>query len=272
MVNNANAIHSALIGSQFGNQNRVTADFNEDLDQSAKEIESAVQTIRRRQSDISTHLAKDWHYLNFVVIFACILAITAVALLIFYQSNLARLKDTERTLLSTRGELESRVRERTSKLSSSYRTLLTQVAERKRTEVALRDSETRYRSLVELSPDGIAVYCEGILVYINASGAKLFGAANPTDLVGMNLMRFIHPDHLNAVNSRLFLALEANETSGSTEERITKLDGTTANVEIGAIPCSFEDKRAVQLIFHDVTSRKKLEEQLRQSQKMEAVG
>src|SRR5882724_7135260 len=144
---------------------------------------------------LSLRLLQNWHYLNTLVIVSCVLVIAVATLLILRYRDLARLKQAEESLLYARDDLESVVEQRTRKLTESYKSLLEQVVERKRTEIALRESETRYRGLVELSPHGIAVYCEGDLVFINKTGAKLFGAATPDQMVGRSLINLIHPDH-----------------------------------------------------------------------------
>ena len=63
------------------------------------------------------------------------------------------------------------------------------IAQRQHSKVALRESEERYRSLVELSPETIAISNEaGTLEYINTTGAKLFGAASPEELIGKSIL------------------------------------------------------------------------------------
>ena len=68
------------------------------------------------------------------------------------------------------------------------------ISERKRIEHELRDSETRYRSLVESAPDAILINCDGRIAFANAYAQRLFGADIPTDLVGTATLERIHPD------------------------------------------------------------------------------
>jgi len=64
-----------------------------------------------------------------------------------------------------------------------------------RAEEALRESEERYRRLLELSFDGILIHSEGKVVFINRTGAKLFGANSLNELIGKHIMDFIHPEY-----------------------------------------------------------------------------
>ena len=64
---------------------------------------------------------------------------------------------------------------------------------------ALLESESRYRLLVETSPEAIAVHRGGFLVYVNTAGASLIGATSTDVLVGRRTADFVHRDDLAAV-------------------------------------------------------------------------
>jgi PAS domain S-box-containing protein len=135
----------------------------------------------------------------------------------------------------------------------------------------LRDSEERYRRLVELSPDGIIVHADGELLFANEAAATLLRADSPQQLLGRDVLDFVHPDGHEAVRERVTRNQEGDVTPLA-ERTLLRLDGTTVTVETVGIPFVYDGRRAAQTIIRDVSERKELEHQLAQSQKMEAVG
>lgn len=131
-------------------------------------------------------------------------------------------------------------------------------AERNRAVEALRTSEERYRWLVEFSPDGIGIYSEDRLVYINAAGARLVGARDADELLGRPVIGFVHPAYLRLVEERREL-LAADTAVPTMEEKFVRLDGSIVDVEVTAIPSTYQDKPAVQFVVRDITARKRAE-------------
>jgi diguanylate cyclase (GGDEF)-like protein/PAS domain S-box-containing protein len=127
---------------------------------------------------------------------------------------------------------------------------------------ALRESEERYQGLVELSPDAIVVHIGGKIVFVNSAGVRLLGAERPEQLVGRPVMSFVHRDYHESVNRRINeLARGATETP-FLEEKLVRLDGTEVDVEVGAVPLTFQGKAGVQVVARDVSRRKQVEEKL----------
>ncbi len=85
------------------------------------------------------------------------------------------------------------------------------ITERKQAEEALRESEQRYRGLVELFPDAIYVHTRGKLIFANSQGAKLLGAERPEDLYGREALDFVHPDNRDFVTNRITIAFQTRE-------------------------------------------------------------
>jgi PAS domain S-box-containing protein len=144
---------------------------------------------------------------------------------------------------------------------------LRDVTEGKRAEEALRESEERYRVLVEFSPNSICVHRDGKLLYVNPAGVRLFGATDLAELVGRSVLDFIHPDSLPVVRERL-RRLRAGGTAPLIEERFVTLNGDVRDVEVTAIPITYENGPAAQVIIRDITERKQAEERLRASEQV----
>src|SRR5438874_2377534 len=144
---------------------------------------------------------------------------------------------------------------------------LRDVTEGKRAEEALRESEERYRVLVEFSPNSICVHRDGKLLYVNPAGVRLFGATDLAELVGRSVLDFIHPDSLPVVRERL-RRLREGGTAPLIEERFVTLNGDVRDVEVTAIPITYENGPAAQVIIRDITERKQGEERLRASEQV----
>ena len=133
------------------------------------------------------------------------------------------------------------------------------ITERKKVEEALRESEERYRSLVESSPDAIGVHNLHQLVYANKAMADLLGASSPDELIGKPLQELVHPDSWELVKQRICLEKEG-KTVPLIEEKFLKLDGTTVDVEGVGVPVLLKGKIHVQSVLRDITGRKRAEE------------
>jgi PAS domain S-box-containing protein len=144
--------------------------------------------------------------------------------------------------------------------------ILRDITERKQVQEALRESEERFRKLVEKSPDAIAVHCEGKIVFINSAGAKILGADSPDELIGKAMMDFVHPDYRAFVVQRVRATQVERRDLEIVDEKFVRLDGAVIDVEVSAIPITYMNKPATQVVVRDVTDRKKAEESLRRSQ------
>ncbi len=138
------------------------------------------------------------------------------------------------------------------------RGVMLDITERKRAEEALKESEERYRVLVELSPNSICVHRDGKLLYVNPAGVRLFGATSLDELVGRSVLDFIHPDSLPIVRERI-RQVGAGETAPLIEEKFVSLNGEVRDVEVTAIPIIWEQAPAAQVIIRDISERKQSE-------------
>ncbi len=129
--------------------------------------------------------------------------------------------------------------------------LVFDVTERRRAEAALRESEERYRRLVESSPLAIVVYAEGRLLYINPPGLRLLGAEREEQVLTRRAFDFVHPESLPLVQAQLE-RLEAGHQTPLLEGRFVRLDGRQLELAVAAIPFDFHGRPAVQMVAADV--------------------
>jgi PAS domain S-box-containing protein len=140
---------------------------------------------------------------------------------------------------------------------------LRDITEQKRTEEALRQSERRYRQLIESSPDAIVIHTDGKIVFVNRACVKLLGAAGPEELIGRQAIDFVHPDFKTMVHNRIHqLQYGETVTVPRIGEQFLRVDGKTVEVEVTAVPLTYEGRRSVLVIVHDITDRKQAEEAL----------
>ena len=144
------------------------------------------------------------------------------------------------------------------------------VSDRKQAEDRLRESEQRFRDLFESSPDAIFVEdLEGKVLDINPAACRLHGMERE-DLMGRSVLDLVPPERRDEVR-RDFKKLVEGQLQ-QIEGLSRTQDGRAVAVEIRASQINYAGREALLLHVRDVTAHKRLEEQLRQSQKMEAIG
>jgi len=137
-----------------------------------------------------------------------------------------------------------------------------QLREKRALEDRIRESEERYRHLVELSPDTVAVTCEESIVFINRAGARLLGSSDPSEFVGRRFLNFIHPEDQEFAKRRIREMREHPEVC-TIEEKLIRLDGTEIDGEVTASPFLYQGKPSVQMIIRDITERKRTEREIK---------
>jgi diguanylate cyclase (GGDEF)-like protein/PAS domain S-box-containing protein len=142
---------------------------------------------------------------------------------------------------------------------------LADVTERRQAHEALRESEGRYRALVETSPDAVFVHRDGVIVFANAQAARLFGAGAPAELVGRSVFALVDEASLPAARARTAALAVAGARAGLAELTYRRLDGTPFPVEVAAAAVLVDGRLVVQVVFRDLTARKAAETELRRT-------
>src|SRR5687768_2731825 len=94
------------------------------------------------------------------------------------------------------------------------------------------EHEERYRTLVELSPDAIAVHRNGRVVFSNAAALRMLGAASLDDIVGHPLVQFVAAKHHDLVRARVREATEERIPQPPIDVEVVRLDGVTIDVQV----------------------------------------
>jgi len=121
---------------------------------------------------------------------------------------------------------------------------------------AIQESEERYRSLVELSPDGILLHSGGMLLFANPMAMRFLGADKPEDILGKRVLDFVHPDFREIAGERIRMLENQMDCVPWIEEKMVRLDGREMDVEVVGAPLLYYGKPAVQEIFRDIKERK----------------
>ncbi|THI90319.1 MAG: PAS domain S-box protein [Nitrospira sp. CG24A] len=138
-----------------------------------------------------------------------------------------------------------------------------EAAERKRAEVSLRQSEERYRSLVNNAPIGIFVNEAGRFIYTNREFQRILNATRAEQLLGMPVLDRIAPEFHQVVKDRVHEIMERGQPVPSLDEQYVRLDGSRVDVAVTAIPASFDGTLVMQVLVLDITERKRAEAAVR---------
>lgn len=153
------------------------------------------------------------------------------------------------------------------------------ITDRLKARRELMESEKKFRMLIEQAPEAIYIHSDGIILFANPAAVRMLGAENEHQLIGMPAEKlFISKkvDNLEEYREKLY---RQNEPISFRTEQLLRIDGNAIDVEMSAIPINYQDQPSAIVFARDISekikmekSQKELEAQLRNQQKLEAIG
>ncbi len=149
--------------------------------------------------------------------------------------------------------------------------LLADMTESRMTYLSMRESEEKYRTLVEHSNDSIVIHRDGVIVFANRTACELTGFPMD-DILGSSIMNFVAPDYEALVLRNMTNRISGKEVPSIYNIEVLRSEGNNVPVEVNVSEVHYGGKKAYMIILRDLSERRQLEEQIRQSHKMEAIG
>jgi PAS domain S-box-containing protein len=143
-------------------------------------------------------------------------------------------------------------------------TQLEDITDRQRADVALRQSESQFRGLIEHMPDGVFVYRDGRVAYLNAAMAALLDYDRAA-LVGKPIMDLLPPEERAPINERIRMLQETGRPTPPRETHFVRRDGSIFSAETVGMQIEFEGAPGLVVIVRDLTLRKQVEAALRRA-------
>jgi PAS domain S-box-containing protein len=150
--------------------------------------------------------------------------------------------------------------------------IITDISEHERAEQTIRESEEKYRSVVEESLVGVFIIEEGLFKYVNKQYCEISGYTYEELVNKAYHLELVHPDDRSAVRDNTNARLRGESDAIAFQFRMTRKDGQVIMVKALGSVSSHHGRPAIIGTLLDISKEQALEQQLRQAQKMEAIG
>lgn len=187
----------------------------------------------------------------------------------FYEGttiDITRRKLAEEALQNANTVMEQRVRERTVELARANEDLKKENEERARIEKELRESELRYRTVVELSPEVICVCKDDVVLFLNSTGLEFAGVTRSEDIIGKPFVRMFQGCDEERAHS-IVERMQKNPSGKLVYAMIPGWNGKETYVEIWSAPILHLGEGAQLIVIRDITDRKEAENKLLEYQR-----
>lgn len=153
-----------------------------------------------------------------------------------------------------------------------YEGTIEDVTERKRAETALHESEEKYRSVVENALIGFYIIQDNLFRFVNAQFCIMMGYAYEEIIDTLGLMDIVYAEDHSRVQDVLENQLNCGTKNAKSEFRVMRKDGKSITAQVYWSVLTYNGRAAAFGTLIDITKERSLETQLRQAQKLEAVG
>jgi PAS domain S-box-containing protein len=209
-----------------------------------------------------------------VIIFSVTLFLLVAVLVTLFRlnKNMIAREEAEKELFMHRNQLEELVNDRTAELRKTNILLQEDIRKRQLAEAALRESEQKYRGLIETASDAIFVIDAetGKIIDVNRKGVELLGRP-AAEIVGLHHLEIHPPDETEKYN-RIFEELVEHTASPDMSFHVLHRDGSSIPVEISTSVMELGGRRIIQGIFRDISERMRLEEEIQKAQRLKSAG
>lgn len=149
--------------------------------------------------------------------------------------------------------------------------LESEIDDRKRAQRALRESEEKYRLLVENAEDAIFIARDGFIIFSNSKTSAIIGYT-VSELKQIPFLQMIHPEDRDMVMKRHIQRLEGKQPPSTYTFRVLNKNNDVLWVHLNAVLIQWEENPATLNFLRDITRQREIENRIQQAQKLEAMG
>ncbi|HAP35636.1 MAG TPA: hypothetical protein DCQ28_06715 [Bacteroidetes bacterium] len=134
------------------------------------------------------------------------------------------------------------------------------ITEKRKAEEGLRESERRYRTIVEGLSIGVTIHVDNCIVFVNNALLSMMGTQSSSQFIGRSVIEFVHPEDrqkvMNVIQSAFLNPNDSpSEKPSVIEERLVRVDGSIITVEASALLITYQSKPALMVMINDITER-----------------
>ena len=189
------------------------------------------------------------------------------------QKRTSDLEQANEKFNETYRNLENLIKERTQELIKSNQLLQHEIEEKKQLVSLIKESEQRYRQLVEESPEAIMIQKlhSNTWFFINQTGLTLLGASCREQITSKPWFDFVHEEDYPLMRMNLD-ALYKGQKVDVFEVRFVRLDREVIEVEVKVIPFMYQGVPSFHMVVRDMSELNKSRELIQESEKLHIVG